>query len=61
MNNLKKSDTWKIQLAIAINFISSIDNGEEHVMYSISDTKKPRLINHFLHPSKIGTKIIRNR
>ena len=24
-NNLKKSDTWKIQLAIANNFISSID------------------------------------
>ena len=26
INNLKKSDTWKIQLAVAINFISSIDN-----------------------------------
>ena len=25
-NNLKKSDTWKFQLTIAINFISSIDN-----------------------------------
>ena len=38
MNNLKKSDTWKIQLAITINFISSKDNdednGEEHVMHS---------------------------
>ena len=32
-NNLKKSDTWKIQLAIAINFISSKDNDEEHVMH----------------------------
>ena len=29
INNLKKSDTWKIQLAIAHNFISSIDNDEE--------------------------------
>ena len=33
INNLKKSDTWKIQLAIANNFTSSIDNGEEHGMY----------------------------
>ena len=31
MNNLKKSDTQKIQLAIANNFISSIDNDEERV------------------------------
>ena len=37
MNNLKKSDTWKIQLTIANNFISSIDNDEEHVMHSKSD------------------------
>ena len=34
MNNLKTSDTWKIQLTIAINFISSKDNDEERVMYS---------------------------
>ena len=26
LNNLKKSDTWKIQLTIANKFISSIDN-----------------------------------
>ena len=26
INNLKKSDTWKIQLTIANNFISYIDN-----------------------------------
>ena len=37
MNILKKSYTWKIQLAIANNFISSIDNDEEHVMHSKSD------------------------
>ena len=37
MNNLKKSDTQKIQLAIANNFISSIDNDEERVMHSKSD------------------------
>ena len=32
INNLKKSDTWKIQLTIANNLIPSIDNDEEHVM-----------------------------
>ena len=26
INDLKKSDMWKIQLTIAINFISSKDN-----------------------------------
>ena len=34
---MKKSDTWKIQLAIAYNFISSTDKEEEHVMHSKSD------------------------
>ena len=37
INNLKKSDTWKIQLTIANNFISSIDNDEECVIHSKSD------------------------
>ena len=37
INNLKKSDTWKIQSTIAINFISSKDNDEERVMHSKSD------------------------
>ena len=37
INNLKKLCTWKIQLTIANNFISSIDNDEEHVMHSKSD------------------------
>ena len=37
INNLKKSDTWKIQLAISNNFISSIDNDEKHVMHFESD------------------------
>ena len=35
--NLQKSDTWRIQLTIAINFISSKDVDEERVMYSKSD------------------------
>ena len=33
-------DTWKIQLTIAINFISSKDTEEEHVMYSMSNNIK---------------------
>ena len=37
INNLKKSDTWKNQLTIANNFIFSIDDDEERVMYSKSD------------------------
>ena len=36
-NNLKKSDTWKIQLTISNNFISFIDNDAECVMHSKSD------------------------
>ena len=35
--SLKKSDTWKIQLTIAVNFISSKDVDEERVMHSKSD------------------------
>ena len=37
INDLKKFDTWKIQLTIAINFISSKDTDEERVMHSKSD------------------------
>ena len=37
MNNLKKSDTWKIQLTWQI---SSTDNDEESVMHSKSDNTK---------------------
>ena len=37
INDLEKFDTWKIQLAIAINFISSKDNNEEGLMHSKSD------------------------
>ena len=32
INNLKRSNTWKIQLAIAINFISSKHNDEEQTI-----------------------------
>ena len=34
INNIKKSDTWKIQLKTSKNFFSSIDNDEEHVIHS---------------------------
>ena len=37
INNLEKCGAWKIQLTIANNFISSIDNDEERVMHSKSD------------------------
>ena len=37
MNNPNNSDTWKVQLIIANNFVSSIDNNEEHVMHSKCD------------------------
>ena len=35
--NRQKSETWKIQLAIAVNFISSEDVDEEPVMHSKSN------------------------
>ena len=38
--DLQNSDTWKIQLIIVINFISSKDAQEERVMYSRSDNIK---------------------
>ena len=40
INNLKKSETWKTQLTIINNFISSIDNDEKRVMHSKSDNTK---------------------
>ena len=30
-------DKWKVQLGMSTNFISSIDNDEDHVMHSKSD------------------------
>ena len=40
INNFKKSDTWKIQLTIANNFASSIDNDKEVIMHSKSDNRE---------------------
>ena len=36
INNLKKSDAWKVQLTIANNLTSSIYNDEDHLMHSKS-------------------------
>ena len=44
-NNLKKSDTWKIQWTIAKNFISSIDNDEGHVMHLKSENMETMINN----------------
>ena len=38
INDVKKSNARKIQLTIAINFVSSKDNEEERVIYSKSDS-----------------------
>ena len=40
INKPQKSGTWKIQLTIANNIISSLDNDEECVMYSKNDNIK---------------------
>ena len=37
INNLKKTDTWKILLIIVINFISFKDTDKKHVMHSRSN------------------------
>ena len=39
INKLKKSDMWKIQLTVGINFISVKDNDEDRLMHSKSDSK----------------------
>ena len=38
--DIQNSGTWKIQLTIAINFISSKDVEEEHVTHSTSNNIK---------------------
>ena len=40
INNLKKSDTWKIQLTVANNFTYSLDNDEERETHSKTDNIK---------------------
>ena len=40
ITDIQKSDTWKIELAIAINFTSSIDSEKQYIMHSKSDNLK---------------------
>ena len=65
INNLKKSDSWKIQITIANNFISCIDNNEEHIMHSkidntdiASNDEADDVIKNVLIHLKIDIKII---
>ena len=45
--NLIKSDKWKNQLTIAINFISSKDNYKEHVIYEVIENLFESLLNRY--------------
>ena len=65
MYNLKRSDTWKIELTKTINFMSSIDNNEKLVMHSRSDNIEimihdgaNNIIKNLLIYSKIDIKMI---
>ena len=40
ITDLQNSNTWKIQLIISINFISSKDAEEERAMHAMSDKIK---------------------
>ena len=66
-NNLKKFDTCKIQLTIAVNFISSKGTDKELVMHSKSENKEimiydkadeviKELLNHLFLDIKLGWK-----
>ena len=55
--DFQSSDTWKIQLTIAINFISSNDTEEKREMYSMSDNIRftsynnvNEVVNEFFEP-----------
>ena len=48
INNFKKPYTWKIQLTMADNCISSIDNGKKHVKHSKIDNIKAIIIDKSL-------------
>ena len=44
INNLKKPATWKIQLTIGINFLSSIDGNGDFASHSKSDNLKIMIV-----------------
>ena len=63
IDDLKKSDTQKIQLTIAINFISSKDIDKERIMHLNNDNieimindRVDNFLNHFLVDIKLGQK-----
>lgn len=60
VNNLKKPKTWKIQLTIAFDFVSSKDIDDERVMHSKSGNIEIFLfmnfLNHFFVDIKLGWK-----
>ena len=59
ISNLKKSGAWKIQLTIAINFISSKDdNNEEHVMHSASDNIEIMIKGHLHYKLIISQNVL---
>ena len=66
--DLQKSCSWKFQLTIVINFISSNDVNEDRVMHSKSDNTElltydnvnyaaDQLLIHFLWDKKLATNI----
>ena len=54
INDLKTSDTWKIQLATAVNFVSSKDTEEEHAMHSKRDKIEIMTKDYFFLDIKLG-------
>ena len=54
INDLKTSDTWKIQLTIAVNFVSSKDTEEEHAMHSKRDKIEIMTKDYFFLDIKLG-------
>ena len=47
IKKLKKLDTWKIQLTVAIKFISSKDNDKENVIqWKISKSDNTNITSH---------------
>ena len=53
-NDLKLSDTWKIQLTIAVNFVSSKDTEEEHPMHWKRDNIEIMIKDYFFLDIKFG-------
>ena len=58
IKNHKISDTWKIQLRTASNFVSSTDNNEKYVMHSKIDNEEDEVIKDLFDSLKIDIKII---